>query len=60
MPNIGEQKLKITASLGVADNQQGLHSMHEIQQQADQAMYAAKSMGRNRVSAFSSQEEILR
>lgn len=52
MPDIGGQPLKITASLGVARNQYHDQSMQEIQRQADQAMYLAKSRGRNRVSCF--------
>jgi diguanylate cyclase (GGDEF)-like protein len=52
-PRIGERCLRITASIGVAQNQQNDQSMLAIQQQADQAMYIAKSQGRNRVSCFS-------
>ena len=52
MPSIGERKLKITASIGVARNQHRDQTMKDIQQQADQAMYRAKAGGRNRVSSF--------
>ncbi len=52
MPSIGGRRLTITASLGVARSQRGDQSMQEIQRQADQAMYAAKALGRNRVSSF--------
>lgn len=53
MPLIGEQqRIRITASIGVARNQHSDQSMLAIQQQADQAMYVAKSKGRNRVSCF--------
>lgn len=52
MPDIGSQRLKITASIGVARNEHGNQSMKDIQQQADQAMYEAKAKGRNRVSSF--------
>ncbi len=52
MPSIGERRLKVTASIGVARNQHSEQTMKEIQQQADQAMYRAKAGGRNRVSAF--------
>jgi diguanylate cyclase (GGDEF)-like protein len=52
MPSIGDKKIKITASIGIAKNQHSDQAMLEIQQQADQAMYVAKSRGRNRVSSF--------
>jgi diguanylate cyclase (GGDEF)-like protein len=52
MPSIGERRLKVTASIGVARNQHSDQTMKEIQQQADQAMYHAKAGGRNRVSSF--------
>lgn len=44
--------LKITASIGVARNQQGAQTLTDLQKQADTAMYAAKKAGRNRVSCF--------
>lgn len=50
-PSIGEQRLKITASIGAACGG-GAQTMAEIQRQADQAMYVAKTGGRNRVSSF--------
>lgn len=50
-PDIGNQHLPITASIGVAGNRQIMLSMQEIQRQADQAMYQAKAAGRNRVSS---------
>ena len=52
MPDIGQQRLSITASIGVADSGAGPQTMREIQQSADHAMYAAKAAGRNRVSCF--------
>ncbi len=52
MPSTGERQLKVTASIGVARNQHSEQTMKEIQRQADQAMYYAKSQGRNRVSSF--------
>ena len=52
MPDIGTQRLKVTASIGVAVCDHTLLDMHAIQQQADTAMYVAKSLGRNRVSVF--------
>ena len=50
-PSIGERNLHITASIGVATCD-GMEQMHTLQQRADQAMYAAKQLGRNRVSAI--------
>jgi diguanylate cyclase (GGDEF)-like protein len=52
MPDVGETKRKITASIGVAKNEHSEQSMLEIQQQADIAMYRAKAAGRNRVSSL--------
>lgn len=52
MPSIGEGRLRVTASIGVGRSGGGDQSMLAIQQQADQAMYVAKSRGRNRVSCF--------
>lgn len=52
MPDIGTQRLKVTASIGVAVCDHTLLDMHAIQQQTDTAMYVAKSLGRNRVSVF--------
>lgn len=49
-PDIGKQSLNITASIGVTAHHTGAVSMQAIQQRADQAMYAAKKAGRNRVS----------
>jgi len=51
-PSAGELTLCITASIGVAVCDRCTDDMPAIQQKADQAMYVAKSMGRNRVSAF--------
>jgi diguanylate cyclase (GGDEF)-like protein len=53
-PSIGGgERLRITASIGVAGNTREGEDMHVIQQRADQAMYHAKAAGRNRVSVFS-------
>jgi len=51
-PSTGELVLHITASIGVAICDQCTDDMPTIQNKADQAMYVAKSMGRNRVTAF--------
>lgn len=53
MPVIADGRvLTITASIGAARNRHSDQTMQEIQQQADQAMYHAKSLGRNRVSTL--------
>lgn len=49
-PSIGDRRLRITASIGVASDRERYGSIGEIQRQADQAMYVAKTQGRNRVS----------
>lgn len=46
------QRIRITASIGVAVKHLEQESMEAIQQHADQAMYEAKRAGRNRVSTF--------
>lgn len=51
-PTAGETRLKITASIGVARNLPEHRSIADIQRLADQAMYAAKKQGRNRVTCF--------
>ena len=58
MPSIGETKLKITASIGVAKNQPHHCSIEAVQREADQAMYQAKQQGRNRVTCFASTQPI--
>jgi len=54
MPDIGSSRLRMTASIGVADNASGHQTMMAIQQCADAAMYVAKAGGRNRVSCIES------
>lgn len=51
MPAMGETRLKITASIGVARNLPHHQAIEDIQREADQAMYHAKQEGRNRVSS---------
>ena len=51
-PDIGQTRLSITASIGVASRGQAVQSMQSIQQRADEAMYEAKKAGRNRVSTL--------
>jgi diguanylate cyclase (GGDEF)-like protein len=51
--NLSDLKCRITVSVGVTVAVQGSnHSAEELVQQADQAMYAAKHKGRNRVCIF--------
>ncbi|MEY4757279.1 MAG: hypothetical protein RJA34_2177 [Pseudomonadota bacterium] len=57
-PSIGDRTLRVTASIGVAACEAGGEAMQAIQQKADQAMYVAKSLGRNRVSAFDQLPEL--
>jgi two-component system, cell cycle response regulator len=44
-------RLSITASLGIATNTQGIETPEQLLKQADRALYAAKTGGRNRVVA---------
>ena len=52
MPTIGEIKLRVTASIGVAQNLPEHISISDVQREADQAMYKAKAQGRNRVTCL--------
>lgn len=58
-PLAGDQRVPITASIGVAMRDASHGTMMEIQREADQAMYQAKAAGRNRVSALASPSEAL-
>lgn len=46
------QVRKITSSFGVATLTDGAHSLQELIDQADQALYASKEAGRNRVTVW--------
>lgn len=46
-------KLKVTASLGIADSNHGAKTPAEIINQADYALYGAKESGRNRIVLWS-------
>ncbi|GAB7125864.1 diguanylate cyclase [Silvimonas sp. JCM 19000] len=48
----GESEIRITSSLGVAVYQPGLQNLEQVKQQADEALYASKRSGRNRVTFF--------
>lgn len=52
-PEIGDRRLRVTASLGVALREPRHRTLHDLQREADQAMYQAKAEGRNRVTCFS-------
>ena len=45
-------KFKVTASFGVASLEFGAGTLAEVIKQADQALYLAKSSGRNRVCTY--------
>lgn len=51
-PQVGDDFLTITASIGVASRSPSVQSIQAIQQRADEAMYEAKKAGRNRVSTI--------
>ena len=53
---IGATHLRVTASVGVACKRFQGQNMQSIQQRADEAMYAAKREGRNRVSTLDTPE----
>jgi diguanylate cyclase (GGDEF)-like protein len=52
MPSVGATRIPITVSIGVAKNHAGRESMADIRREADQAMYRAKTEGRNRVTTL--------
>jgi len=43
------QKLNVTVSIGIAENQAKYNSTQDIMKSADNALYKAKKKGRNRV-----------
>lgn len=55
---IGGTEIRITASLGLAEMQYA-ESLEELLRRADQAMYAAKRAGRNRIMPFIPQDKLL-
>lgn len=52
LPPVHGKGLRITASIGVASNQDHHKAIADILRDADHAMYHAKSAGRNRVSSL--------
>ncbi|MBF0327354.1 MAG: GGDEF domain-containing protein [Alphaproteobacteria bacterium] len=52
MPDIGSERLRVTASIGVAVGGPEVRTIAEVQRLADEAMYQAKRQGRNRVTCF--------
>lgn len=46
------RRLRVTASLGVATMEAGVQGLEGLMRRADEALYAAKSAGRNRVQAW--------
>lgn len=57
MPDIGSQRLTVTANIGVARRRPGTETIPEIQRHADEAMYEAKRRGRNRVTGLEEMPE---
>ena len=49
---IDEKQLKITVSLGVASRNEGMYDLTELITHADQALYAAKTSGKNTVKSY--------
>lgn len=49
---IGDQSTHVSASIGIAFYPENACSVEELQKRADQAMYAAKRQGKNRVCYF--------
>jgi diguanylate cyclase (GGDEF)-like protein len=51
----GSPIVRVTASLGVAEMMPGLHTLPQLIERADMALYVGKRSGRNRVSTWSDQ-----
>ena len=50
--SIGQHQVRTTLSAGIAFSTQETNSCEQLLNQADQALYAAKSQGRNRVLIY--------
>jgi diguanylate cyclase (GGDEF)-like protein/PAS domain S-box-containing protein len=49
---LSDNKVSVTASLGVAEFSEGMQDLDDLLRNADSAMYQAKNQGRNRVVMF--------
>ncbi|WP_255987410.1 GGDEF domain-containing protein [Chitinolyticbacter albus] len=54
----GDERITVTASIGVAQYQPGVTSAEKILSMADEALYASKHGGRNRVTVYSPQQPV--
>jgi diguanylate cyclase (GGDEF)-like protein len=52
MPSVGETRIPVTVSIGIAEGQTEREMIGDIKQRADRAMYQAKAAGRNRIMSF--------
>jgi diguanylate cyclase (GGDEF)-like protein len=55
-PDIGSERLPVTASVGIAIGGPESPSIAEVQRRADEAMYQAKRKGRNRVTCLDDED----
>jgi diguanylate cyclase (GGDEF)-like protein len=51
---IGDKMMGVTVSIGIAEYEKEMHDLDALLRNADEAMYKAKSLGRNRVVSWSS------
>lgn len=56
IPIVGQQHFRCTASFGISGNQDGKIDLQQMLVNADNALYAAKNSGRNRVNVFNQSE----
>lgn len=48
----GDQDIRVTVSIGLAKNDEAIHSLDDLLSRADQAMYMSKEGGRNMVTYY--------